>query len=630
MSGIFGAFNRNGIPVEKKVVDTMLDAMSYWEPDDRGIWTDGPVALGHAMLWNTPESKYEHLPLQRDGYVLTMDARIDNREELAKELDLPNRPMEKIGDSEFILAAYLKWGEECPKYLLGDFAFAIWDEKKQQLFCTRDYIGVKPFYYFINDGKFIYSNDIGVLLSHVDIANVLNDKAMAYYLKHGLLSDIDMTFYKNIRKLHPATSLTVMADDEKYSTYWKAEECPKILCKTLDDYTHKARELLEQAVNVRIRSVYPIASHLSGGIDSSSIAVLASRKLGESSRMLTGYNWIPVLDEDSGTDYFEWGNSKKIASLENIEHQAVDLSENDILNLFKTIDITHGDTITFWYEHQIQKDASEKNIRVILSGTGGDEFISHNAYGYIAGFFWRGEFQRAYKALQREGLRSRHPFLGFFRRFYAHVILPSIPGWLYCIYNGTYCSFNNISKYIFPSMSESIRRVRGNDKLLMDIGIQNKMLNALHDGLIQARVESWATSGRSYRMEYRYPLLDKRLVEFALGIPEEVFRHNSKGRYLFRQSIEGLLPQEIIWSNTKYEPKRVKKYIALSQNAQSVWRQFYNSDKNETEFVKLDTLYQEIEKYSLKKNISEEDYDKITVITNLILAVETYNKENKK
>lgn len=142
MSGIFGILNRSGKLVDKQIINSMLDAMSYWNPDDSGTWMDGPVAFGHAMLWNTPESKLEHLPNRQNAYVITMDARLDNREELAEKLEMVDRPMYQITDSDFILSAYHKWGEECPKYLLGDFAFAIWDKKKQQMFCTRDHIGI--------------------------------------------------------------------------------------------------------------------------------------------------------------------------------------------------------------------------------------------------------------------------------------------------------------------------------------------------------------------------------------------------------------------------------------------------------------------------------------------------------
>ena len=156
MSGILGILNRDGRAIKSELVEKMHHNMSTWNPDVKHIYLSNSVALGHAMLWNTPESKYENLPLESHACVLTMDARIDNRDELFMELDLPDKPLGEIGDSEFILAAYIKWGEECPKYLLGDFSFALWDEQKQQIFCARDHVGVKQFYYYVSDDIFVF------------------------------------------------------------------------------------------------------------------------------------------------------------------------------------------------------------------------------------------------------------------------------------------------------------------------------------------------------------------------------------------------------------------------------------------------------------------------------------------
>lgn len=134
MSGFFGIYKRDGKSVELGIVQKMLNAMSYWEPDESGSVREGSVAFAHMMLWNTPESKQENLPGKQDHLIITMDARLDNREELAEQLDLTSHSLQQITDSTFILAAYAKWGEDCPKYLLGDFSFAIWDGGKKQLF----------------------------------------------------------------------------------------------------------------------------------------------------------------------------------------------------------------------------------------------------------------------------------------------------------------------------------------------------------------------------------------------------------------------------------------------------------------------------------------------------------------
>ena len=207
MSGIFGLFNRNSNTIEKDILQRMLNVMSYWGPDEYGTWTDESITIGHTMLWNTPESKYEHLPLYNEAYVLAMDARIDNRQELLKELDLPDRPVSQMGDSEFILAAYEKWGENCSKYLLGDFAFVIWDRKKKQLFCSRDHIGVKQFYYYLDNEMFIFSNDIKSLMTFELFPKVINDKAIVNQIVYSHLQSDLYTFYKNVYKLPPAHNL---------------------------------------------------------------------------------------------------------------------------------------------------------------------------------------------------------------------------------------------------------------------------------------------------------------------------------------------------------------------------------------------------------------------------------------
>ena len=132
----------------------MNDRLSHRGPDGSNTWCEGPVAFGHQMLMTTPESLNENLPFhdEKAGLAITADARIDNRKELSKHLDIEDN--ENLADSYFILKAYEKWGENCPEKLLGDFAFAIWDSNKEQLFCARDHMGVKPFYYYLSDEPF--------------------------------------------------------------------------------------------------------------------------------------------------------------------------------------------------------------------------------------------------------------------------------------------------------------------------------------------------------------------------------------------------------------------------------------------------------------------------------------------
>ena len=136
MSGIAGIFFLDTQPVDRSVLERMVESLAHRGPDGAGVWSEGPVGLGHRMLWPTPESLHEKLPLvsKSGDLVLTADARLDNRDELVRALGITGRPREEIGDGELILGAYEKWGERCPERLLGDFPFAIWDRRRQALF----------------------------------------------------------------------------------------------------------------------------------------------------------------------------------------------------------------------------------------------------------------------------------------------------------------------------------------------------------------------------------------------------------------------------------------------------------------------------------------------------------------
>ena len=132
MSAVVGVYHPDGRPVERTDLERMVEALAHRGPDGAGMWNKGPIGLGHRMLWTTPESLQERLPMmsQAGNLVLTADARIDNRDELIVTLGLADRPPAEIADSQLILAAYEKWGERCPEKLLGDFAFAIWDGQR--------------------------------------------------------------------------------------------------------------------------------------------------------------------------------------------------------------------------------------------------------------------------------------------------------------------------------------------------------------------------------------------------------------------------------------------------------------------------------------------------------------------
>ena len=280
----------------------MVDILAHRGPDGADIWVDGCVGLGHRMLWTTPESLIEKLPLvnERGDLVITADARIDNRDELIAALQTNNRPADKITDSDLILAAYEKWGEDCPQHLLGDFAFAIWDERKQILFCARDHFGVKPFYYYYSNQTFIFASETKALLSIDEVPHQVNEVRIGDYLT-SMLEDKSITSYQGVLRLPPAHSITLTQQGNlQLRCYWTLELSEELRLNSDEEYAEAFRKVFTEAVRCRLRTAFPIGSHLSGGLDSSSICCIARKLLEESNSQL--HTFSNIFDDVPGSD----------------------------------------------------------------------------------------------------------------------------------------------------------------------------------------------------------------------------------------------------------------------------------------------------------------------------------------
>ena len=623
MSGIFGIFNRNVKPISPKIVHQILDAMSYWEPDDCGTWIDGPVALGHTMLWNTPESKLEHLPNANCNLCITIDARLDNREELADKLEMIDISNDQITDSDFILAAYRKWGEDCPKYLLGDFSFAIWDKSKQQLFCARDHVGIKSFYYYSDDNQFVFTNDIRGIVAHPGISKKISDEEVAVYLSVGDLFHTEKTFYEFIRKLPPATSMIVSASDRRLVKYWRAEQSSKVSFTNIDEYAKALRRLLEDAVKKRLRSEYPVASHLSGGLDSSTIATIAARHLRTQGKKLQAYNWVPAPKQGDDLSYYEWSNSREIAKSENIEHSYIDLSPEIMCDMLLKQNIAMNGTEDLMYEFSVREKAKTVNVHTILSGWGGDELITYNARARYSALIHERKFIELIKELYATAQKSKNVFRSFVSQVYHRILMLLVPQSLYCFLPGTECGPKD---YLTCATEDCAKKAHNTAIPKTEFKMKSfrqDQLDLFNQGHIVSRIESWNSSGFKDRIEYAYPLLDKRIVEFALGIPSELYYQNTRSRYLFRYAIEGILPETIQWGSYKYEPNRVEQLYEIREAAVKLWLEKRREDKKiSTRYIEYEAVKQLILSLNNATSINiDARYDTIDTIFLSILVL---------
>lgn len=532
----------------------MLDALHHWDADSRDLLVEGSVGLGHLLLYNTPESRYEQLPYRdpESGLIITADARIDNREELSGYLGMNLNSEKTVPDSLLILESYKQFGTQCTDLLVGAFAFAIWNPTKGKLFCARDHMGFKPFYYYYRQGLFIFASEIKGIKSHKEVVSSMNEQFVADALS-SLRSEKDQTFYNEIFRLPQAHSISITPKVIETKRYWELNPNYELKLSSEEEYIALFRKKLEESVNCRLRSDWPIGAELSGGIDSSVIVSLTARKKPIKTFSHSLPNWakgkhFPYNDE---TPY-----SQKIIDYYRIQdHFFITGEKAGILELLRNgLQLHQGvmqGTLSAIFEPLYMK-AEKENCRTLLSGYGGDEMVSSHGPGYMYDLVTSFQLRKILNELKSKGKEKNSfeiakQFIKYFLEINLQRFRSSyrIPQWARDIYD-------NLT--IDPAFIEQLNlkeRIYRKLKIPATGSMRLRQYRSLSYDYISTRLEYCSIAAQTHKIEYRYPLLDKRLVEFYLSLPSYMKYHNDYGRYILRKATEGILPPEIQWRTDK-------------------------------------------------------------------------------
>jgi asparagine synthase (glutamine-hydrolysing) len=552
MSAICGIFHPDGKPVSPEDVDKMIAPLAHSGPDGIGTWREGPVGLAHLMLHVTPESFLEKLPLSdpETGRVITADARIDNREELCEELRIADPERRTMPDSTLIQRAYEKWGEDCPNKLLGAFAFAIWDEKKRQLFCARDQMGFKPFYYHHSPRMFVFSSEIKGILHVPGVPMRLNELALANYLLQKF-DDREITFQEEILRLPPAHSLVVRAGRLELRRYWKLQPLPVLKFSQDSEYAEALHEVIVLAVRSCLRSTYPAGVMLSGGLDSSTVACVAAGELHKEGKRLTAVSsvlpehhaggeldereYINAVRDHAGNIDLIYVTAEGATPFDNLEDQCNRMAAPGY--------------DPFWYMTEaLFAAARDRGVRVMLDGNGGDTAVS---FGGTTGV---GQLIRGYANLVSGrdgaallGLRS------LLQLFKSEFVAPLLPGPAHRLYRRiTNRRPNNwISRHaIHPEFARRMGVIEPARIRTLPIYC-SRVIEEVRSGQTQLGLEDWAARAACFGLEICSPLMDKRVIEFCLRVPAEQHERDGLRRSLVRRAMEGVLPSKVQWRTTK-------------------------------------------------------------------------------
>ena len=554
MSAIVGYLGLDGRPADAGDIQRMVESLAHRGADGRGTWLERNVALGHCMLHTTRESLTERLPLSRRNLTITADARLDNRAELLRALSVDAHGTDPISDSEIILAAFERWGEDCPQRLLGDFAFAIWDESRRELFCARDHFGVKPFFYCHEAGKrFVFGSEIKAIFTFPDIPRSLNEAKIADYMLASF-EDKKRTFYLGINRLPPASTMVISRSAIRIREYW-ALEPREIRLSSDQEYADAYRERFVEAVNCRLRSAFPVGSMLSGGLDSSSISCVAhdllSARGGE-----TLHTFSIVFDKINKSDERPY-----IESVLSARRFSSHLINGDVVTPLDDLDRV------LWHQEEpfyapnlllgcsAWRAASEAGVRVLLDGVFGDSVVSHGReHLQSLANRWRvlplarelhalirtsGQNVPLWKLVSRylvdDGLKPYVPEVGL-RAWRGLRGTPEDPAARDCdLFDAGYCRRNDLRKRVTDASRRSRRPMSS----------QQSHCASLRSGALESALEVLSRAAGEFSLEARFPFLDKRLVEFCVAIPGEQKVRRGYTRAIARSALTEYLPEAI-------------------------------------------------------------------------------------
>ncbi|MGH9718363.1 MAG: asparagine synthetase B family protein [Candidatus Acidiferrales bacterium] len=534
MSGILGIVRPGGGPVDQALVRALTRFLAFRGPDARDVWCGGSIGLGHAMLRTTEEAGRERLPMGLDGqFWITSDARLDERAELFAQLVEAGRKLARNSpDSEMILHAYAAWGESCVERLRGDFAFGIWDARRKSLFCARDHLGIKPFYFADCQDFVLFSNTLDCVRMHPGVPDELNEAAIADFLLFGLNCDAATTTFRAIRRLPPAHFLRVSAEGLRIGRYWSLPVDGRIRYSRADDYVEQFQILLRNAVGDRLRGGR-VGVLLSGGLDSSAVAATArelSPERGDSGR-LRAYT---VTYEKQAADR-DGKYAREVAEFLGIPIRCLPV---DHLQLFE-----RWDSPAFRWPEPVddplmaglfdQFGAVAAECRVALDGEGADNLMHFQMWPYAKSLARNREWRRLFAEVPRYLRVRRFPWRGIRQR--AGLLAGQAMG------------LAAMPKWLSPDFAKRVdAKSRWRDGVVARSSSAHPVMPAAHASMSLphwTRLFELQNPGVTRcAVEVRYPFLDLRIINYMLALPPFPWAFR---KTLLREAMAGRLPEEI-------------------------------------------------------------------------------------
>ncbi len=552
MCGIVGVYKFYSKDVDESELNKMVSIQTHRGPDDSKTWVhpEQKIGFGHNRLRIIDLSENASQPMTYQGlYTITYNGELYNYKPLKEKLQQKGYQFKSQSDTEVILALYAEYGIDCLPMMDGMFAFGIWDEKNQKLFCARDRFGEKPFHYHYSaaQGVFTFASEIKTLFASGLVEKDFNYRMLYHFLANEMMENpfnFEETFYENIFRLEAAHYIII--DDTgrmQKKKYWQlnAETNHQI---TEQQAIEKFQEIFFDSIKTRMQADVPFGTSLSGGLDSSSI-LCAVRELykGDDLKAFSARFEDPKLDE--GKFISMVADNSKVQSIQTTPNEKTFLDSVEKILYYQEEPFSSASIVAQW---EVMKLAAENGVKVLIDGQGSDEYLA----GYTHFHFTM--LRQLFLNNRKEFFQEMNAFKNNINKdfsldtsFYLQAYFPK--------------SYHNAMQMKAITFGSEKNKYLSRDFLYQYQEKRNPFVqfNSLKESTnfsttqygLHKLLRFADRSSMAHSIEVRLPFLNHNLVEFAHSLPSHLLIKNGWSKYILRKSMEPYLPQEITWRKDK-------------------------------------------------------------------------------
>ncbi len=554
MCGISGIFHLNGQPVEKNDIETMNQTMIHRGPDGQGIFTQAEIGLGHRRLSIIDLEAGKQPMSNADGSIqVVFNGEIYNYLELKKELEAKGYQFRTRSDTESIIYAYEAYGDSFVEKLRGMFAIGLWDSRNKKLILTRDRVGKKPLYYYLDQHRIVFASELKAVIALPGIPKELDIQALDAYLSFGYVPS-PLSIFKHIRKLPPASVAVCTTKSFNVREYWNLDMTQPDLSLN-DDSIEELEAIFDESVRLRLMSDVPLGAFLSGGVDSSAVVASMSRLMGNervktasigfSEKKFNELEYAEIVAKHCNADHSEFV----------VQPDALSILDKLVWHLDEPF--ADSSAIPTYYVSQMAR----KKVTVALSGDGGDETFA----GYV-GRYSMNRFEDSIRRKIPPIIRQKvlAPLAAIYprrddlprplrlKRFLANLSLPIEQAY-----------FRDMSFYFLPEMKKELytpdtAKAIGNFNAFDVLG-KHFAANQNPDPVTRVQyvdIKTYMTEdilvkvdrmSMANSLEVRAPILDHKLMEFAGRLSSDFKLRGQTSKYIFKKMNEHRLPENILY-----------------------------------------------------------------------------------